>query len=47
VNTNANGNTGTYSFSPTQVVPDGQNITATATDSGGNTSEFSAPEEVV
>jgi hypothetical protein len=47
VNTNANGNTGTYTFSPAQAVPDGQNITATATDADGNTSEFSAPEEVV
>ena len=46
VNTSANGNTGTFSFSPAQVVPDGQNITATATDADGNTSEFSAPEEV-
>ena len=47
VNTSANGNTGTFSFSPAQKVPDGRNITSTATDVDGNTSEFSAPEEVV
>jgi trimeric autotransporter adhesin len=47
VNTNVNGNTGTFSFSPGQTVPDGQNITAMATDANGNTSEFAAPEEVV
>ena len=47
VNTNLNGNTGIFSFSPAQAVPDGQNITATATDTDANTSEFSGSEEVM
>jgi hypothetical protein len=46
VTTNASGNTGTFTFTSTQAVSVGQNITATATDSGGNTSEYSAPREV-
>lgn len=37
----------TFTFSPSQKVVVGQTITATATDPGGNTSEFSAPREVV
>jgi hypothetical protein len=46
VTTNASGQTGTFTFAPAQVVPVGQRITATATDPGANTSEFSAPREV-
>jgi CSLREA domain-containing protein len=47
VNTLANGNTGTFTFTPANAVPVGQRITATATtDPGGDTSEFSAPREV-
>jgi len=46
VSTNANGNTGTFSFSPTQVVPEGHTITATATDPDGNASEFSTAKPV-
>lgn len=41
VDTNANGNTGIFTFSPAQKVPEGHSITATATDQEGNTSEFS------
>lgn len=37
----------TLSFVPSQAVPKGQRITATATDTGRNTSEFSAPRAVV
>ncbi len=37
----------TFIFSPTKRVAVGQTITATATDPGGNTSEFSAPRAVV
>jgi hypothetical protein len=37
---------GQVSF-PSQAVAAGQNVTATATDSSGNTSEFSAPKTVV
>ncbi len=44
--TDASGNTGTFTFAPEQSVARGQRITATATDPGGNTSEFSAPREV-
>ena len=43
VTTNANGNV-SFEFQPAQAVPTGQTVTATATDPGGNTSEFSAPE---
>jgi CSLREA domain-containing protein len=46
VSTNSNCTTGTFTFIPNQAVSAGQNITATATDSEGNTSEFSAPETV-
>jgi CSLREA domain-containing protein len=45
VATDASGNA-TFSFSPAAKVPVGQTITATATDPGGNTSEFSAPRTV-
>ncbi|MDX6288051.1 MAG: hypothetical protein QOG53_3536 [Frankiales bacterium] len=41
VTTNSSG-TGSFSLSAATVVPAGQVITATATDPGGNTSEFSA-----
>jgi hypothetical protein len=37
----------TFAFSPQKPVKVGQTITATATDSKGNTSEFSAPKKVV
>ena len=47
VTTNANGDTGTFTFKPENKVGANQNITATATDPDGNTSEFSAPEGVV
>ncbi len=46
VTTDASGNTGTFTFAPTRAVLVGQNITATATDPGSNTSEFSAPRSV-
>jgi len=46
VDTDENGNTDTFTFSPANTVAQGQKITATATDPGGNTSEFSAPREV-
>ena len=36
----------TFSFSPASKAALGQNITATATDPAGNTSEFSAPKTV-
>jgi len=36
-----------FVFRPTEVVRSGRTITATATDVGGNTSEFSAPKTVV
>jgi Right handed beta helix region len=36
-----------FTFTPSQAVPAGQNVTATATDSSGNTSEFSIPRTVV
>ncbi len=41
VSTNQNGNTGTFTFKPANKVGAGAPITATATDSQGNTSEFS------
>jgi CSLREA domain-containing protein len=47
VTTDADGN-GSFTFKPENQVPAGQTITATATrNSTGDTSEFSAPEEVV
>jgi hypothetical protein len=47
VTTNANGDTGTFAFEPENKVGGNQNVTATATGTTtGNTSEFSAPEEV-
>jgi hypothetical protein len=46
VSTNANGNTGTFTSSPAQKVPEGHSITATATDPNGNTSEFSTAKSV-
>jgi hypothetical protein len=45
VTTDASGN-GSFSFTPASAVAAGSEITATATDPGGNTSEFSAPETV-
>ena len=45
VTTDSNGNV-SFSFSSTTAVPTGQTVTATATSSGGDTSEFSAPREV-
>jgi CSLREA domain-containing protein len=47
VTTNANGNTGTFTFKPDNEVGAGQNITATATNPGGNTSEFSVGKLVL
>ena len=46
VSTDSTCTTGTFTFIPNQAVSAGQAITATATDSEGNTSEFSAPETV-
>jgi CSLREA domain-containing protein len=46
VSTNSNCTTGTFTFIPNQAVSAGQTITATATDSEGNTSEFSAPRTI-
>jgi hypothetical protein len=46
VTTNADG-LANFAFAPSQAVPAGQRITATATDAGRNTSEFSAPRNVV
>jgi hypothetical protein len=46
VTTDSNGSA-TFSFSPANAVPVGKVMTATATDSNGNTSEFSAPKSVV
>ena len=43
VSTNAKGNV-SFDYQPAQPVPSGQTVAATATDPGGNTSEFSAPE---
>jgi CSLREA domain-containing protein len=46
VSTNSSGNA-SFTFTSTQKVDGkGANITATATDAGGNTSEFSAPKKV-
>ncbi len=45
VTTDSGGNI-SFTFTPAQAVAVGQSVTATATDSGGNTSEFSAPREV-
>ena len=45
VTTNANGNV-SFEFRPAQSVPAGQTVAATATDSGGSTSELSAPRSV-
>jgi hypothetical protein len=44
--TDANGNA-SFIFAPAKAVSVGRAITATATDPGGNTSEFSAPRAVV
>ena len=46
VSTNADG-VAKFAFAPAQAVPAGQNVTATATDQGFNTSEFSPPRVVV
>ncbi len=46
VTTNANGDAA-YIFTPSKALAAGQRITATATDAGRNTSEFSAPRTVV
>jgi len=46
VSTDGSGNV-SFSFSTTKAIRLGQNITATATGPGGNTSEFSAPRKVV
>ncbi len=47
VSTNASGSV-TFTFTPSQAVPTGQTVTATATNSvSGDTSEFSAPRKVV
>ena len=46
VTTNANGNV-SFTFTPSQAVAVGQGITATATDPGGNTSEFSLGKQVL
>jgi hypothetical protein len=45
VTTNANGATGTFTFSPNQAVTVGDTVTATAS-RAGDTSEFSAPRTV-
>jgi hypothetical protein len=46
VTTNSSGNV-TFAFTPSQAVPVGQRVTATALDVvGGNTSEFSGPRAV-
>ncbi len=45
VTTNGSG-MGSFTFTPASVVAVGLNITATATDPNGNTSEFSAPDNV-
>ncbi len=46
VTTNANGDAA-YVFTTSKALAAGQRITATATDAGRNTSEFSAPRTVV
>jgi len=46
VTTNGTGNV-SFTFSTKKTIRLGQNITATATGPGGNTSEFSAPRKVV
>ena len=46
VTTNGTGNV-SFTFSTQKAIKLGQNITATATGPGGNTSEFSAPRKVV
>jgi hypothetical protein len=45
--TTGSGGKVSFIFRPTKVVRAGRTITATATDVGGNTSEFSAPKTVV
>ncbi|HEX5849244.1 MAG TPA: CSLREA domain-containing protein [Rubrobacter sp.] len=45
VTTGSNGNA-SFTFSPASKILTGQSVTATATDSSGNTSEFSAPRTV-
>jgi CSLREA domain-containing protein len=48
VTTNANGDTGSFTFKPENKIGANQNITATATGTTtGNTSEFSGSEEIV
>jgi len=46
VTTNGTGNI-SFTFSTKKAIRLGQNITATATGPGGNTSEFSVPRKVV
>jgi CSLREA domain-containing protein len=45
--TTGSGGKVSFTFTPSQAVPGGQNVTATATNGGGNTSEFSNPVAVV
>ncbi len=46
VTTNTNGNV-SFTFTPARAVPGQQFVTATATDPGGNTSEFCRAREVL
>ncbi|MGH3086613.1 MAG: hypothetical protein ACRDSJ_04765, partial [Rubrobacteraceae bacterium] len=45
VSTNSKGKV-SFAFEPKQTIPAGRAMTATATDPGGDTSEFSAPRGV-